>query len=94
MLGLRLCFLPQEQYCSLKAFDTPLRHEDLSPYPESATRRSGAYRDGTFTRKSETAGMLTTSGHPFRTHHGGSITRCRRPTQLCLGQVDTLFSRA
>ena len=70
MLGLRLCFLPQEQYCSLKAFDTPLRHEDLSPYPESATRRSGAYRDGTFTRKSETAGMLATSGHPFRTHHG------------------------
>jgi hypothetical protein len=40
----------QKPYGSLRAFDIPLRREDLSPRPGSATRRAGAYRGGTLTR--------------------------------------------
>ena len=35
---------------SLRAFDTPLRREDLASRPGSATQRTGAYCDGTLTR--------------------------------------------
>jgi len=43
--------LPSQQpYGHLRAFDIPLRRIALAPRPESATRRTGAYRDGTFTR--------------------------------------------
>jgi hypothetical protein len=42
-------------YDALRALDTPLKRRDLSPRPGSATRRTGAYRGGTFTRKSDTA---------------------------------------
>ncbi len=45
----------QEPYGSLRALDAPLGPGDLAPRLEPATRRSGAYRDGTFTRKSDTA---------------------------------------
>lgn len=45
----------QKPYGSLRALDTPLGRRDLAPRLESATRRSGAYRDGTFTRESDTA---------------------------------------
>ena len=34
----------------LRAFDIPLGRAALTPRPGSATRRSGAYRDGTLTR--------------------------------------------
>ena len=40
----------QESYDSLRAFDAPLRREALTPHPGPATRLSGDYRDGTFTR--------------------------------------------
>jgi hypothetical protein len=46
----------QEPYGPPWALDTPLRRGDLSPRPGSATRRSGAYRGGTLTRKSDAAG--------------------------------------
>ncbi len=43
--------LPSQQpYSYLRALDTPLGRGDFAPRLESATRRSGAYRDGTFTR--------------------------------------------
>ncbi len=45
----------QEPYGSLRALDTPLGRRDFAPRLEPATRRSGAYRDGTLTRKSDTA---------------------------------------
>ncbi len=45
----------QEPYGSLRALDAPLGRGDFAPRLEPATRRSGAYRDGTFTRKSDTA---------------------------------------
>ncbi len=38
-----------------RALDAPLRRSDLSSRPEPATRRSGAYRGGTCTRKSVAA---------------------------------------
>lgn len=43
--------LPSKKpYGDLRAFDIPLRRRTLARRPGSATRRSGAYRDGTFTR--------------------------------------------
>jgi hypothetical protein len=49
----------------IRALDSPLRPTDLSVNPDPATRRSGAYRGGTFTRKHDTT---------FRTHHRESLT--------------------
>jgi hypothetical protein len=45
-------------YGPRRAFDTPLRCRPLGRHPEPATRRSGAYRGGTSTRKSGTASPL------------------------------------
>jgi len=43
----------------------------LGPHPEPATRRSGAYRGGTCTRKSDAAPRPGCPGSAsFRTHHG------------------------
>ncbi len=43
--------LPSQRPCGrLRAFDIPLRQFALAPCPGSATRRTSAYRDGTFTR--------------------------------------------
>ena len=48
--------LPSQQpYGHLRALDAPLRQRALAPHPEPATRLSGDYRGGTFTRKSSTA---------------------------------------
>ena len=54
-LGPLTCFPPQKPLGLLRAFDIPLRRKALAPRPGPATRRSGAYRDGTLTRKSDTA---------------------------------------
>jgi hypothetical protein len=52
------------------ALDAPLRRRGLSPRPEPATRRSGAYRDGTLTRKSGAAPCPPFAwGRRFRTRH-------------------------
>ena len=51
-----------------RAFDIPLRRQALAPRPGPATRRSGAYRDGTLTRKSDTA-RLAACDESVRTHH-------------------------
>ncbi len=56
-------------YGELRALDAPLGHGDLSPGLEPATRRSGAYRDGTSTRKSDTAQFTLRRAVLFRTHH-------------------------
>ena len=57
-------------YGPVRAFDAPLRRRDLSPHPEPATRRTGAYRGGAHTRKSDTAGIWPQASS-FRTRHGG-----------------------
>ncbi len=64
-----------ELYSSRWALDTPLRRRDLSRRPGSATRRSGAYRDGTLTRKSDAAGTdpHVPGAGSVRTHHGRTI---------------------
>jgi hypothetical protein len=58
-------------YDPLRAFDIPLRRQALAPRPGPATRRSGAYRDGTLTRKSDTARLA--SRRIFRTHHAHTL---------------------
>ncbi len=59
----------QEPHRSLRALDAPLGRRDLAPRLEPATRRSGAYRDGTLTRKSDTARRSPRRAGIFRTHH-------------------------
>ena len=64
----------QGPYGPLRALDAPLRRWALAPHPGPATRLSGDYRDGTFTRKFDTTwnllqGKRTGSG---RTHHAES----------------------
>jgi hypothetical protein len=54
-LGLRLCSPGSRHTPRTRALDAPLGTGDLSPGLEPATRRFGAYRDGTFTRKFDTA---------------------------------------
>ena len=51
----RFAPLARGHTASRRAFDAPLRRADLSSRPEPATRRSGAYRGGTCTRKSDAA---------------------------------------
>ena len=58
--------------------DAPLGLGDLSPHLGPATRRDGAYRDGTFTREFDTAHSLPSekgprSGASFRTRHGAML---------------------
>ena len=75
-----------EPYGSSRAFDAPLRRRHLCRRPEPATRRSGAYRGGTSTRKSDAAPR---PGCPdpvsFKTQHARIIAprrfdpRRRRP---------------
>ena len=61
--------LPSQESCDpIRALDSPLRPTDLSVSPDSATRRSGAYRGGTSTREHDTT---------FRTHHGRHFTATR-----------------
>ena len=69
--GPQVCFPRSRPYGLGRAFDAPHRRHPLGRHPEPATRRSGAYRGGTYTRKSDTAPK---SGRPdppsFRTLHG------------------------
>jgi hypothetical protein len=61
-----------------RAFDAPLRRRHLCRRPEPASRRSGAYRGGTRTRKSD---ATPRPGCPvpvsFRTHHRLILTLSR-----------------
>ena len=61
----------QAPYSTLRALDAPLRRRALTPHPGPATRLSGDYRDGTFTRKSDTTGnpALNERSVSVRTHH-------------------------
>jgi len=69
-LGPQVCFPRAEPLGSTRAFDAPLRCRPLERHPEPATRRSGAYRGGTSTRKSDPApGPGCPDPVPFRTHH-------------------------
>ncbi len=53
-----------------RAFDASLRRLSLPRRPKPATRRSGAYRGGTSTRKSDAAPRPDGPGPAsFRTHH-------------------------
>jgi hypothetical protein len=54
-LGLRLCSPCPRHTPSTRALDAPLGRRDLSRRLEPATRRFGAYRGGTRTRKFDTA---------------------------------------
>ena len=68
-----------------RTLDTPLGLGDLSPHLGSATRRDGAYRDGTFTRKFGTARPPRSEKGPrlragFRTRHARSVGDGRRRT--------------
>ena len=69
--------LPSQQpYSRLRALDAPLRWEALAPvHPGPATRLSGDYRGGTFTRKSDTTGnpALNERSDSVRTHHSYGI---------------------
>jgi hypothetical protein len=59
-----------EPYRSSRALDAPLRRQHLWRRPEPATRRSGAYRGGTSTRKSDAAPRPDCPDPAlFRTHH-------------------------
>ena len=55
-------------YDSTRAFDAPLRRQGLPRRPGPATRRFGAYRDGTSTRKLDTA-RIAARGDSIRTYH-------------------------
>ena len=69
--------------CSLqKAFDTPLSPPDFSDEPGPATRRSGAYRDGTHTRWPDTT---------FRTQQVYTLSR-PRPAEWASWSVRGGFS--
>lgn len=58
-----------------RALDAPLRCRPLGRHPEPATRRSGAYRGGTYTRKSDAAPRPDgPSPALFRTHHAVQST--------------------
>ena len=57
----------RKPYGLLRAFDIPLRRKALAPRLGPATRCSGAYRDGTFTRKSDTARLATSDESSRRT---------------------------
>ena len=52
-LGLRRCSPPSPE--GPRVLDAPLRRADFAARPEPATRRTGAYRGGTYTRKFDTA---------------------------------------
>ena len=66
----------QRPYGLLRAFDIPLGRQALARHPGPATRRSGAYRDGTFTRKSDTARFATLSrGESVRTHQSVNLPK-------------------
>src|SRR5271170_1237485 len=69
--GPLVCSPRLQPYGCSRAFDAPLRRRPLKRRLEPATRRSGAYRGGTFTRKSDVA-PWPSRPHPasFRTHHG------------------------
>jgi hypothetical protein len=76
-----LAFGPQlrsprvEAYASSRAFDAPLRRLPLGRRPEPATRRTGAYRGGTSTRKSDPAPRPDgPSPASFKTRHHGDLT--------------------
>ena len=71
----------QEHCCSLRALDAPLGRRDLAPRLEPATRRSGAYRDGTLTRKSDTARIALRGAVFVRTHHAGNLVVAAQPRQ-------------
>ena len=58
---------------SKEAFDTPLGRQGLPGRLGPATRRSGAYRDGTHTRRPDAA---------CRTHHGGQPIPVVQPPPL------------
>jgi len=65
----------EEPLGSSRAFDAPLRCRPLGRHPEPATRRSGAYRGGTSTRKSDAAPRPDCpSPVPFKTLHAADST--------------------
>ena len=86
--GPQVCFPRARPYGLGRAFDAPHRRRHLGRHPEPATRRSGAYRGGTYTRKSDTA---SNSGRPdppsFRTLHLGSIPAAFAPAALPRGRA-------
>src|SRR5262245_65142935 len=77
-LGPQFCSPPLGPYGPTRAFDAPLRRRAFSPRPEPATRRTGAYRGGTFTRKSDVAWTRFRAGS-FRTHHSPHCSPARKP---------------
>jgi len=85
-LGLRLCS-PRPRHTPRRGLLT-LRcgHRDLSRRLEPATRRFGAYRGGTRTRKFDTASPRLAGGLAFRTHHGVHDNHSRRELTV-LGPV-------
>jgi hypothetical protein len=73
-LGPQVRFPRVEPLGSNRAFDAPLRWRPLERHPEPATRRPGAYRGGTSTRKSDPAPGPSCPGPvPFRTHHAAIL---------------------
>jgi hypothetical protein len=69
----------------MRAFDAPLRRQGLSCRPGPATRRSGVYRGGTFTRKFDAAGTAPPRrSDSVRTYHGPN---CNTTTDSPSGQL-------
>ena len=86
-LGPQVCFPRARPYGLGRAFDAPLRRSDLSLRPEPATRRSGAYRGGTCTRKSDAAPRPDGPGPAsFRTRHAQVVYRNRPAPLLPVGR--------
>src|SRR6476659_2164078 len=72
----------RQSYNRLRAFDAPLKCRGLPRHPVPPTRRSGAYRDGTHTRKSDAARITHCKSDPIRTYHGSSVTLGVRRNRL------------
>src|SRR2546426_7730443 len=76
--GPQVRFPRARPYGLRRAFDAPLRRSDFSARPEPATRRSGPYRGGTSTRKSDAAPRPDGPGPAsFKTHHALELTAPR-----------------
>jgi len=81
--GPQACSPRSQPYSCSRALDAPLGRHPLGRRLEPATRRSGPYRGGTYTRKSDAASR-TDGPDPtsFRTQHGGHSSSGDRRSRL------------
>jgi hypothetical protein len=89
--GPQVCSPRAQPYSYGRALDAPLGRHPLGRQLEPATRRSGAYRGGTYTRKSDAASRPDgPDPASFRTHHGGH----RKPLGIRLAPLESVVMRS